>query len=128
MELRLIENGGAIPVLVETAAWEGVRRIADTLAEDIRLVTGKRPETGDEGLADLKGNLIFCATVGHSPLLEEMEKRGCFSAAEVRGKREVYKTALVENPSETWKRPLSSAAATSGERFTACFPFPSTWG
>lgn len=75
MELRLIENGGAIPVLAETAAWEGVRRIADTLAEDIRLVTGKRPETGDEGLADLKGNLIFCATVGHSPLLEEMEKR-----------------------------------------------------
>lgn len=103
MGLRLIENGAAIPVLVETGGLEGVRRIAETVAEDICLVTGVKPEVVDErwmNRADRAGNgsIILCVTEGYSPLLEELERRGCFSAGDIRGKREVYKTALVEKP------------------------------
>ncbi len=47
MELNLIKDGKAIPILVEAAGLEGVRRIGSTVAEDICLVTGMRPEVMD---------------------------------------------------------------------------------
>lgn len=94
------EKGCAVPILVETAAHEGVRRIADTLSEDILLVTGKKPERITEGelSAGQENRVIFCATDGCSPLLAELESRGIFSAEEIRGKRECYKLGLVETP------------------------------
>ncbi len=101
-EFRLIEENRAVPILVETTGYEGVRRIADTLAEDICLVSDKKPERVDEAWLNRKpgGSVILCATVGHSALLEELEKKGSFSAEEIRGKRETYKIQLLEHPLE----------------------------
>lgn len=100
MKINLVENGRAIPLLVETAGLEGVRRIAAAVAEDICLVSGVRPEVVSEELLKSTAvcQAVFCATAGCSPLLEELEEKGSFSAAEIRGKREVYKIALVEHP------------------------------
>ena len=50
MKINLVENGRAIPLLVETAGLEGVRRIAAAVAEDICLVSGVRPEVVSEEL------------------------------------------------------------------------------
>ena len=44
MELKLVEKEKAIPILVEEEGFEGVRRIAAAVAEDIFLVTAKKPE------------------------------------------------------------------------------------
>ncbi|MCM1188791.1 MAG: glycosyl hydrolase 115 family protein [bacterium] len=100
MEIRLAQNGRAVPLLVESAGWEGVRRIAAAVAEDICLVTDVKPEVLDEGALEKAsgGTVILCATAGRSPLLEELERRGKFSAEEIRGKREVFKIALAEEP------------------------------
>lgn len=108
MEQKLVSGGMAAPLLVETGAFEGVKRIAEAVAGDVCLVTGVKPEIVDEGRVRDPGaapqaagdrlGAVFCATVGRSPLLEELEEKGLFSAAEVRGRREVYKIALLEAP------------------------------
>lgn len=42
--MRLIVGEQAVPLLVETGAFEGVRRIGGKVAEDIRKVTGHKPQ------------------------------------------------------------------------------------
>lgn len=104
MEHKLVSGGKAAPILVETGAFEGVKKIADAVAGDVCLVTGVRPEIVDESWlkdpAAESGRLdvVLCATAGRSPLLEELEGKGIFSAAEIGGKREVYKIAILETP------------------------------
>ena len=101
MEIRLIQAGRAIPLLVESQALEGVRRIAETVAEDICLVTDVRPEiVTEETLCLKKGSeeVILCATLGHSALLEEMEAAGVFVSSKLAGRREVFCIEMVEAP------------------------------
>lgn len=131
MELLLIKNGMAAPFLIEECAYEGVRRIGEAVASDIELVTGCRPrimtereldaerERYAEGRPDMaKGTgsgqecktftadrVIFCATLGKSPLLEQLaekRKQGEDGAepdwSEIAGKREVYRIFMAENP------------------------------
>ena len=100
-------NKGAMPyIVVESSGYEGVRRIADKVAEDILQVLGERPEVIDEkGLAEGSSkSVILCATLGKSPLLAELEERGLVDAKklykesdnkkELNPKREVY---LIQN-------------------------------
>ncbi len=129
MELSLIREDGAVPILIEECAYEGVRRIGETVAEDIGLVTGCRPQLiTEKGLKDRVGRtaVIFCATVGKSPLLSQLagkrESEGgpALSGTEgesvqrepeggpvtrkrvdlsgLEGKREVYQIFLLEAP------------------------------
>ena len=98
-----MEGGEGLPILVESTAFEGVRLIADAVAEDICLVTDRKPEIVTEkcledGADTPAEGVIFCATLGKSPLLERLEAEGKFSAAELSGKREVFRIALVEQP------------------------------
>ncbi len=100
MEIRLIDNGKTMPILVESCGLEGVKRIAAAVAGDICLVTGVKPEVLNAEQVKEAGaaEVIVCVTVGNSSLLEEMESNGSFSATEIKGKREVFKLALVEKP------------------------------
>lgn len=112
MEISLVDSGGAVPLLIEECAWEGVRRIGEAVATDIELVTGHRPRVITEkelsrkdSAADTEcfaGNaedsaadmVIFCATLGKSSLLDRFASR----LSGIRGKREVYQIFMVENP------------------------------
>lgn len=47
--MRLAYDGQAVPLLVESDAFEGVKRIAGKLAEDICKVTGCKPQILPEG-------------------------------------------------------------------------------
>ena len=89
--MRLIVGEQAVPLLVETGAFEGVRRIGGKVAEDIRKVTGHKPQVLEEvrpGAGQTRA--ILCATVGKSVLAEALEKAGLVDLSQVRGKREVY--------------------------------------
>lgn len=89
--MRLAYDGQAVPLLVESSAFEGVKRIADKVAEDIRKVTGCKPQVLHEGQsAAQQPGAVLCATVGKSPLLEALEQAGLLDLSQVRGKREVY--------------------------------------
>ena len=101
--MKLIEGGRALPILVESQAFEGVKLIAEAVAGDICLVTDVRPEILSEAFLESKSQeadkgVIFCGTMGHSPLLQRLEAEGKFTAAELKDKREVFKLALVEQP------------------------------
>lgn len=65
-------------IVVEQSGFEGVRRIAGKVAEDIRKVVGEKPEivTGKELTDGHRERVILCATLGRSPLLEELAAAG----------------------------------------------------
>lgn len=112
MELSLVKDSGIAPILIEECAYEGVRRIGEAVASDIELVTGRRSrvitekELNVERFLDPRqephmkegiyrlDTVIFCATVGKSPLLEDLIP----DLSEIRGKREVYKIFFAEDP------------------------------
>lgn len=119
MELSLVSNGRIAPILIESIAYEGVRRIGEAVAADLELVTGRRPRMITE--KDLEGKdisggrqggcgtdtVIFCATLGKSPLLSKLVQKhmqkmpaseGMSEVSEIAGKREVYKIFLAEDP------------------------------
>ena len=70
---------GAIPsIVVENSGYEGVKRIAGKVAEDIRKVLGEQPEviTEKELAAGQYESVIICVTLGKSPLLAELAEKG----------------------------------------------------
>lgn len=106
--MRLVKEGRAVPILVEESAFEGVKRIADTVAEDIRLVTGVRPSvlteeslpgeglSGNSAGSAEAGSAILCVTWGRSALLDRLEESGALNTEPLRGKREVFGIWLLE--------------------------------
>ncbi len=83
--------------LVEETAFEGVKRIAAKVAADVEKVTGILPEIVDtlDGLKGTDTQVVFCATLGKSALLQKLQ--GALRTAEVEGKREVYEISLLPN-------------------------------
>ncbi len=76
-----------LPLIVESAAEPGVRRIADKVALDIEKVTGIRPAV----VTEAKGPGILCATLGRSPAIDALIADGSFPEAEmIRGGWERY--------------------------------------
>ncbi|MDE5891935.1 MAG: hypothetical protein K2H45_03310, partial [Acetatifactor sp.] len=62
--MRLVYDGQAVPLLAETGAFEGVKRVAGKVAEDIRKVTGCKPQVLSEGqLSAGQQRAILCVTV-----------------------------------------------------------------
>lgn len=89
-------------ILVEASAFEGVKRIAAKVALDIEKVTGILPPviTEEEFLAGKFEQVILCATVGQSAMLDELEESGHLNLYKVRGKREVFQLQFVESKPE----------------------------
>lgn len=97
--MGMILGNGNVNLLVEECAFEGVKKIAATVARDISLVTDDCPKVVSQVSAD-EGALIFCATAGNSPLLDKLEKENKIDLKDLRGKREVFRIAFAE--SEIW--------------------------
>ena len=94
---------GNLPALVvEEQGYEGVRRIAGKVAEDIRKVFGERPRvlTARELLEEKPSSVILCASLGKSRILEELVREGMADLAGLvkedgLHKREVYQIRLI---------------------------------
>ncbi len=97
-EFAIFGKFGTTDILVEKSAFKGVKMIADTHAEDVELVCGKKPAVV-ESVGDVKSkNVVVAATIGCSELLERLEKSGRINLDGVRGKREVYSLEILEKP------------------------------
>jgi len=91
-------NGKTAELLVEEGAFEGVRMIADTIAQDVEMVCGEKPAIVDRLEKSSADKVILLATIGKSELLDALEKEGKIAIDKIRGKREVYLMQSVLQP------------------------------
>ena len=112
-------------IVVESGGYEGVRRIAGKVAEDVCKVAGFRPEVVTEREIS-STQIILCATLGKSPMLDALAEAGLFETACLRradgGKKwEVYRIQMLSfleasgsdctiSRAEYFSEPISSAA------------------
>ena len=96
--MNLSDSNKKTVILVEDCAYEGVKRVAAKVALDIEKVTGTRPGVVNslEGMDKKATQVIFCATLGQSNLLEDWAKQG-MTLEELPGKREVFAIKLLED-------------------------------
>lgn len=94
----VVKEKKAALFLVEATGFEGVRMIADTVAEDIEAVSDQRPEIQNDLSGCTAQRVILMATIGKSALLDRMESEGKLSLAPIRGKREVYLMQQIAEP------------------------------
>lgn len=94
MKFSICLSGRTCKILVEDCAFEGVKRIADTVAEDISLVCGHKPEVVGDDCDVRNTDTIIAATYGNSDFLSKLEGKGILDP--IKGKREVYTIFALE--------------------------------
>ena len=95
MGFKLVHGSSAIPFVVEKEAFEGVRLIAEKVCKDVQLVSGRLPKIEQPKKVKKPVGCVLAATVGQSPLLDLYESEGLLDLSDIKGKREVYKIAVV---------------------------------
>ena len=96
-EQKAPENKPA-QLLIETQAYEGIKRIGARVACDIGLVAGVEPALITAPNQCENDRVVIFATLGKSPFLEMLEASGRWSGAQIQGKREVYQIQVVSAP------------------------------
>nr|WP_297708895.1 glycosyl hydrolase 115 family protein [uncultured Butyrivibrio sp.] len=92
----LCDEKSSFEFVIESEAFEGVKEIGKTVAEDIRLVTGKEPvqvECLDKVQSEVA---VIAATVGKSSILDAFSKQGIVDTSLINGKREVFMMKTIE--------------------------------
>ncbi len=95
MGFKLVHGSSAVPFVVEKEAFEGVRLIAEKVCKDVQLVSGKLPKIELPKKVKKPAGCVLAATVGHSPILDLYESEGLLDLSDIKGKREVYKLAVI---------------------------------
>lgn len=93
--LRVCFNGDC-RFTYETTAFTGVNKIAELVKQDILAVTGFCPDEYTENKPCK--NLVIYGTIGHSPILDQLNRDGLINLSEIENKWESYIFRLVENP------------------------------
>ena len=97
-KFSIYSKNAVCTVLVEESAFKGVKMIAETHADDIELVCGRRPEVVSS-LSDVNTPAVIIAgTVGKSDILESLSAEGKIDLNEVSGKREVFSLTVLKVP------------------------------
>jgi len=85
----------AFPFIVESEAFEGVKKIARKVAADFEKVCGVLPRIIEEPVNS--GTAIIFATLGKSQLTDRLISENKFEPSLIRGKREVYQIKLIDS-------------------------------
>ncbi len=94
----VVKEKKAADFLIEKEADEGVKKIGETVAEDVKAVSACAP-IQRSGLQQCgTDRVVLAATVGKSPLLARLEGEKRLSLESIREKREVYLLQIVEAP------------------------------
>ncbi|WP_029231111.1 glycosyl hydrolase 115 family protein [Butyrivibrio sp. VCB2006] len=92
----LYDGNRMADILIENEAYQGAKEIGKTVAEDICLVTDRKPSVSDNFENASSENVIFVATVGKSGLLSKLSKAGRVDLSVIDGKREVFFMKVVD--------------------------------
>lgn len=77
--------------------YEGLRLVSECFAEDIKMVSDADLDIVVDN-TKLKGSVIIAGSVDNNMLINKLVQEGKLNVDEIRGKWEVYKIDVVENP------------------------------
>src|SRR5690625_3157099 len=77
---------------------------------DLELVFGHAPVVTTEK-DKLNSHVILYGTVGHSPILDELDKKNLIDLKEIEGKREVFLFQVIDQPIEGTEKALVIAGS-----------------
>lgn len=108
----VVERGTAAGIYLDEAAEDdgGLRRVAESFAADIELVTGTRPEIITEP-RQLGSTVIVVGTAGRSRLIDEWIAAGKVDVSAIQGKRECYRIQRIEHPGDGVQQALVIAGS-----------------
>lgn len=102
----LAARGRAAPILVDAGDFAGVRRAAGDLRADVERVTGLAPEAGGRGR-----EVVIVGTLGRSPLVDDLARRGKIDVRGVAGKWETAIQQVVPHPAPGVRQALVIAGS-----------------
>lgn len=95
---ELLDQKQALPFVLEKEAFEGVKKVTEKVAEDVRKVTGSEPAVLEwDAMMDEEMPAIVVMTVGKSPLFDSLVKKGALQVGNLLTDREVYSYQFIEN-------------------------------
>lgn len=97
-QFYVVKKNVAAEFLIETESFEGVQKIGEIVAEDVKAVSDIAPEQKRELDKCCTNRVVLMGTVDKSPILARLEKEGHLSLERVRGKREVYLMQIIKSP------------------------------
>jgi len=84
--------------IVESEAFEGVKRIAKVVGSDFQKVCGEYPAFSQNvSFAAIKPNTVIFATLGKSPFVDTLISEGKYDSSVISGKREVFNIKFIDN-------------------------------
>jgi hypothetical protein len=92
----MANSAGNYLFIVDSEAFEGVKRIAQKVAADFEKVSGALPCITKSFQAGSQKNTVIFATLGNSRLAEKLINDKKFDPSLIYGKREVYQIKLID--------------------------------
>jgi hypothetical protein len=95
--VRLVANGAATPIIVDSKDYAGVRRAAGDLQEDVFRVTGVRPALLTDEVPRAS-DVVIVGTLGRSRLIQKLVSAGRLDIGQIRGRWESSIIQVVLRP------------------------------
>ena len=92
--MTLVHGNAVVRIVVDPSDAEVVETAAGCLADDIALVTGKRPRVSNE--MSHTASQIVAGTLGKSPMIDRLVSENQLSVDSVRGKWEVFSLQITD--------------------------------
>ncbi|MFD5128718.1 glycosyl hydrolase 115 family protein [Streptomyces olindensis] len=96
-DFPLVQGGTAVDVFVDAADDPAVVRAAGDLQADVERVGGVRPRLL-HSVPERAGLLVLVGTIGASPVIDRLVRRGRLDVSRVEGRWEASVTQVVERP------------------------------
>jgi Glycosyl hydrolase family 115/Gylcosyl hydrolase family 115 C-terminal domain len=94
----IVHGGVASSLCVDPADYAGVLRAESDLQSDIALVTGATPSITHNTKGLRNHSIILIGTIGKSPLIDSLIRRGQINVSSIAGKWESFLIQVVPNP------------------------------
>lgn len=97
--VTLVHNGKAAPIYIDASGQDGtgLKLVAQSLAEDIQLITDVLPVVTTEPVAS--DIAIIAGTIGSSKLIDQLAEQGKLDYSFLQHKRESFQIQVIQQPS-----------------------------
>lgn len=77
--------------------YNGLKLVAKSFAEDVKLVTEVTPVVVTD-TKELKGTIVIAGSIGNNIIIDSLIEKGIIDVTSIKNKRECYKIQVVESP------------------------------